>query len=510
MDDALERYRIDRSPRAAERLVEQYQPLVASVCRRYLRRSQDVEDAVQETFVKLLHHAGAIRGDAQGWLSTTAYSTCVDFIRRISAQRRRLEKIVAPGSPAAEHRVIHEAIAAKLHQALLQLDETARALLIDRFIRKIPLRMISAQRGVSMATVSRKARQALGELAAVLRDMGVQSADDLTVAEHFGDPGNLPASDGFSDEDLRFAADWRAAQWPASQVPALKGATLPGWTRSLRIGAFVSYLALTARDRKGKSHPLHADGWRVREPWLQIGTLARMVHPGYEFIGVVEPGSSRHGPIEGVLRDYEVYGGLIDATDVQGLQTLDVILLGNNWVMTPAIARAFHAAVRSGVGLLNDCCWTDLFDYCGSNADVRALALAESATYRFHTTPVHETPMAASIHQEHCVLPGLRPGMEVIVPSCGPVYQVMPGAQVLMSRDHVVMPQEHGLAGTGPLRPPLFVVGQLGRGRVAVINVHAHRRIMMIPGLQNNYMDNLLAWLGEPHRPASAACSKFQ
>ena len=502
--EKLERYRVDRSPQAAEQLVQRHYPLVVSICRRYLRRQQDVDDAVQETFLKLLHHAGVIHSDVQGWLTTAAYSTCVDFIRRVAAQRRRIQEVrlAAAGPSTGEHCVLHAAIAEKLHQAMLQLDEAARNLLIDRFVRRTPLRVIAEQRQVSIATISRKTQHAVSDLAAVLRDMGVEAADDLTVAEHFGDPANLPVSEWSDEQGLRFAPDWRAGQWPQGTA-GLRAASLPGWTRPLRIGAFVSHLCLVAPDRAGRSHPLHADGWRVREPWVQIGTLSRMANPGYEFVGVTEPGSSHYGPIEGVLRDYEVLAGLVDVTDVEGLRTLDVILLGNNWAMAPAVARALHEAVRSGVGLLNDCCWIDLFQCCGrDNADVRALALAESAIYRFHTTPQHETPMRAIVHEAHSVLPGLGPHTEAVVPSCGPVYQVMRDATLLISRDHVVMPEEHRLPGIGPLRPPLYIVGQLGAGRVAVVNVHAHRRIMMIPGLSDGYMDNLLAWLAEPRREA--------
>src|SRR3954464_15908861 len=37
-----------------ERIVAQYRPLIYSVCRRYLRRPDDVEDAAQETALKVI------------------------------------------------------------------------------------------------------------------------------------------------------------------------------------------------------------------------------------------------------------------------------------------------------------------------------------------------------------------------------------------------------------------------------------------------------------------------
>src|SRR5688572_5039257 len=88
-DDLLERHRRDRDRRSYERLVETHRPLVASVCRRFLRDPDDLDDVVQDTFVKLAEHAGVLSGSVEAWLAAAAQSASVDFIRRAIRERNR-------------------------------------------------------------------------------------------------------------------------------------------------------------------------------------------------------------------------------------------------------------------------------------------------------------------------------------------------------------------------------------------------------------------------------------
>jgi RNA polymerase sigma factor (sigma-70 family) len=77
LDDAelLERFVRQRDEAAFEVLLWRYGPLVLGVCRRMLRREQDVEDAFQATFLTLVRKAGSIarRESLAGWLHQVAY-----------------------------------------------------------------------------------------------------------------------------------------------------------------------------------------------------------------------------------------------------------------------------------------------------------------------------------------------------------------------------------------------------------------------------------------------------
>lgn len=72
-----------------EPLVARYQGRVFGTARRYSRRDGDVQDLVQEIFVKAFQKLGSFRGEApfEHWLMRLAVRTCYDHLR--SWQRKR-------------------------------------------------------------------------------------------------------------------------------------------------------------------------------------------------------------------------------------------------------------------------------------------------------------------------------------------------------------------------------------------------------------------------------------
>jgi RNA polymerase sigma factor (sigma-70 family) len=164
-----------------ERLVEAHRPMVASVGRRCLRDPNDVEDVVQETFLKLAKDIDSLNGSIPAWLASTAQAGSVNLIRREVCDRNRRWGLaqIAPH----QQQGTHEAIRMRLHDAMLAMDPPARELLSACFGRKTPLGVLATQRKLSVPTVSRRVAQAVGQLTQVLRDMGVRAADDCAVAQ---------------------------------------------------------------------------------------------------------------------------------------------------------------------------------------------------------------------------------------------------------------------------------------------------------------------------------------
>ncbi len=72
-----------------EELIVRYQPRVFGTARRYARREDEIEDIVQEVFLKSYQKLSTFRGDApfEHWLMRLAVRTCYDFLR--SHQRNR-------------------------------------------------------------------------------------------------------------------------------------------------------------------------------------------------------------------------------------------------------------------------------------------------------------------------------------------------------------------------------------------------------------------------------------
>ena len=66
-----------------EPLVAKYSPRLFATARRYARRESEVEDIVQEVWVKAFRKLRSFRGEApfEHWLMRLAVHTCYDFLR---------------------------------------------------------------------------------------------------------------------------------------------------------------------------------------------------------------------------------------------------------------------------------------------------------------------------------------------------------------------------------------------------------------------------------------------
>src|SRR6266478_3734925 len=73
-----------------EPLVQKYSPRVFATARRYARRESEIEDIVQEVWLKAFQKLKSFRGEApfEHWLMRMAVRTCYDFLR---AHRRNRE-----------------------------------------------------------------------------------------------------------------------------------------------------------------------------------------------------------------------------------------------------------------------------------------------------------------------------------------------------------------------------------------------------------------------------------
>ena len=72
-----------------EELVKKYQPSIFATGRRYSKSESDVEDIVQEVFIKVHQklHTYAGRAPFEHWLMRLAVRTCYDALRQRRVQR---------------------------------------------------------------------------------------------------------------------------------------------------------------------------------------------------------------------------------------------------------------------------------------------------------------------------------------------------------------------------------------------------------------------------------------
>jgi len=113
-----------------EPLLKKYQPRVFATARRYARRESEVEDIVQEVFLKAFHKLNSFRGDApfEHWLMRLAVRTCYDFLR--AHQRTReisLADVTDEQTDWLDHFAANPADASENASAARELVETVLA-----------------------------------------------------------------------------------------------------------------------------------------------------------------------------------------------------------------------------------------------------------------------------------------------------------------------------------------------------------------------------------------------
>jgi RNA polymerase sigma-70 factor (ECF subfamily) len=166
-----------------EPLIEKYSPRVFATARRYARRESEVEDIVQEVWLKAFQKLSSYRGEApfEHWLMRLAVRTCYDFLR--SHQRNResafselsesegdwLERLVNQPEAASENA---EAARQLIERLLERLSPAGRLIITLLEIEERPVKEISKLTGWSVPLVKVRAFRARAEMRKLLARIG--------------------------------------------------------------------------------------------------------------------------------------------------------------------------------------------------------------------------------------------------------------------------------------------------------------------------------------------------
>jgi len=165
-----------------EPLVQKYSPRLFATARRYARREDEVEDIVQEVWLKAYQKLSGFRGEApfEHWLMRLAVRTCYDFLRGHQRNRETafseisdaegdwLERFVQ--EPASAH---EDADAARqlVARVLEQLSPPARVIITLLEIEEKSIKEISRLTGWSLPLVKVRAFRARAEMRKLLARM---------------------------------------------------------------------------------------------------------------------------------------------------------------------------------------------------------------------------------------------------------------------------------------------------------------------------------------------------
>ncbi|EEF58972.1 RNA polymerase sigma factor [Pedosphaera parvula] len=158
-----------------EPLIKKYSPRVFATARRYARRESEIEDIVQEVWLKSFQKLSSFRGDApfEHWLMRLTVRTCYDFLRGHKRNREMafseltepeenwLDHFVAEPEKAEENAAAAKALVARV---LEQLSPPARLIITLLEIEEKSVKEIAVLTGWSVPLVKVRAFRARAEM----------------------------------------------------------------------------------------------------------------------------------------------------------------------------------------------------------------------------------------------------------------------------------------------------------------------------------------------------------
>jgi len=170
-------------------LVERYQERIFSLARHYTRNATDVEDLVQDTFLKAYSRLDTFQRQSSffTWLYRIAVNTILDGIKRRSRSPVRAvedpEAVGAPGDPRAvgaprisgpSAGMEREEIARITQGILEEMPEIFRAVLVMREFEDLSYQEMAEVLQISIGTVESRLFRARAKLRALLEQQGVR------------------------------------------------------------------------------------------------------------------------------------------------------------------------------------------------------------------------------------------------------------------------------------------------------------------------------------------------
>jgi RNA polymerase sigma factor (sigma-70 family) len=129
---------------ASKQLVERYGNVVWATVRRFRLPDADAQDAVQNTWLRMLEHVGEVREAERlpGWLATTARRECLKIVQQSRREAVGLDgtctDLAADSSPGPERVNLDREMSGLLWKHLSELPPSGRDMLVTLFASDRP------------------------------------------------------------------------------------------------------------------------------------------------------------------------------------------------------------------------------------------------------------------------------------------------------------------------------------------------------------------------------------
>jgi len=164
---------IPPASRAFEAILLRYEKLIYYIARRYFKSYDDVLDASQEAALKIYKGLPLVNlpdgGNLKAWICTVIARTCLDTIRKQRIQTTELnDDVMQSNLPSAEDTVTANERVREILQAIHQLPEEYRMVIILRDMQGLSYEEVSNTLKINVGTVKSRLSRARAKLKQII------------------------------------------------------------------------------------------------------------------------------------------------------------------------------------------------------------------------------------------------------------------------------------------------------------------------------------------------------
>ena len=164
VSELLQQFARNRSEEVFSDIMRQHVHLVYSVAHRRLQDPNQIEEVVQDVFIRLARvpRVPASQCELISWLHATVHRIAIDRWRQDSRRQEREFKAASTVDPATEPD--WNDVSPVLDEAIAELEATDREAILLRFVNDVPFRDVAQTLGVTDAAAKMRTRRALDKL----------------------------------------------------------------------------------------------------------------------------------------------------------------------------------------------------------------------------------------------------------------------------------------------------------------------------------------------------------